>query len=75
VVLRDLPPGRYTVWLFDSIIDAQPVGSVTAPGGAVTLPTRKELRAHRFIDVSREADANPNHSGQSILRVATTRVR
>ncbi len=28
------------------------------------------FRRYRFIDVSREpADGNPNHSGQSVLRV------
>jgi hypothetical protein len=30
--LRDLPGGRYTVWLFDSILDAEPVGPSRLPG-------------------------------------------
>jgi hypothetical protein len=74
LVLRGLPAGRYTVWMFDSILDAQPVGAVTAPGGTVALPDRAELRRHRFLDVSHEDDDNPNHSGQSILRLSIARL-
>ena len=74
LVLRGLPAGRYTVWMFDSILDAEPVGAVTAPGGTVALPDRAELRRHRFLDVSHEDDDNPNHSGQSILRLSIARL-
>ena len=75
LVLRDLPGGRYTVWLYDSIVDAEPVGSLVGPEGTVTLPARGDLRRHRFLDVSHEDDTNPNHSGQSILRLSTASVR
>jgi hypothetical protein len=74
LTLRGLPAGRYTVWMFDSILDAEPVGAVTAPGGTVALPDRAELRRHRFLDVSHEDDDNPNHSGQSILRLSIARL-
>jgi hypothetical protein len=74
LVLRGLPAGRYTIWMFDSILDAEPVGAVTAPGGTVALPDRAELRRHRFLDVSHEDDDNPNHSGQSILRLSIARL-
>ena len=32
-------------------------------------------RSPRYIDVSREDDDNPNHSGRSVLRVKTASVR
>jgi len=70
LALRDLPGGHYTVWLFDSIVDAEPIASFVGPDTSITLPVRGALRRHRFLDVSHEDDANPNHSGQSILRVA-----
>ena len=74
LVLRDLPGGHYTVWLFDSIVDAEPIASLVGPDATLTLPVRGALRRHRFLDVSHEDDDNPNHSGQSILRLSIARL-
>ena len=43
-----------------------------SPGSGAALhgPLPKGFQRYRFIDVSREpADGNPNHSGDSVLRV------
>ena len=74
LALRDLPGGHYTVWLFDSIVDAEPIASFVGPDATITLPVRGALRRHRFLDVSHEDDDNPNHSGQSILRLSIARL-
>ena len=62
---------RSGVWLFDSIIDSRPVGTIDGAEGQVVLPPPDQLRRFRYIDVSREDDDNPNHSGRSVLRVPT----
>jgi hypothetical protein len=67
--------GRYQVWLYDSIIDARSLGRLSADGTLrATLPAN--AGEFKYVDVSREpADANPNHSGQSVLRVPTRELR
>lgn len=65
------PHGHYEVWLYDSVLDAVPVARFDAGRAIVnvTLP-RARLAPHRALDVSYEPpDGNPNHSGQSLLRV------
>jgi hypothetical protein len=66
-----LPGRRSGVWLFDSVIDARLVGTIEGSAGQVELPPRGQLLRFRYIDVSREDDDNANHSGRSVLRVAT----
>jgi hypothetical protein len=66
---------RSGVWLFDSVIDARLIGTIEGPAGQVELPSRAQLRRFRYIDISREDDDNANHSGRSVLRVATASVR
>jgi hypothetical protein len=66
---------RSGVWLFDSIIDSRPIGTIDGAEGQVVLPPPDQLRRFRYIDVSREDDDNPNHSGRSVLRVKTASVR
>ena len=73
--LGRLAPGRYVVWLFDSVIDARRLATVRGPAGRVELPRGAELTAFRFVDVSREDDRNPNHSGRSVLRLPTAGLR
>jgi hypothetical protein len=68
--LTGLPGRRSGVWLFDSIIDSRPIGTIEGSEGRVVLPPADKLRRFRYIDVSREDDDNPNHSGRSVLRVA-----
>jgi hypothetical protein len=65
-----LPDGTYQVWLYNSVIDA--VSLVKVRGTKLTLDLKLPSHAshYRYVDVSREpADGNPNHSGQSVLRV------
>jgi hypothetical protein len=71
MTLKNLPPadgGTYTVWLYNSIIDAKKIGTVTNGKVEVKLPAGADK--YRYVDVSLEPpDGNPNHSGQSVLRV------
>ena len=73
--LRKPHRGYYEVWLYNSIVDAQPI----ARSRSGTIVVKKKLPAnythYRFVDISREpADGNPNHSGMSVLRVTTTKL-
>lgn len=70
-----LPGRRSGVWLFDSVIDARLVGTIEGSAGQVELPPRAQLLRFRYVDISREDDDNANHSGRSVLRVATASLR
>jgi Anti-sigma-K factor rskA len=64
------PEGAYQVWLYDSLIDSEPVATVK--GTSIELSERlpADPADYRYVDVSVEpADGNPNHSGRSVLRV------
>ena len=71
MTLRDLPGANgatYTVWLYDSVIDAKQIGAVK--DGKVDAKLPKDADKYEFVDVSTEPrDGNANHSGQSVLRV------
>jgi hypothetical protein len=70
------PRARYQVWLYDSIVDAVPVGSLRGPSGRIDARLPAGAARHRFLDVSLEpADGNRNHSGQSVLRVPLSKLR
>jgi hypothetical protein len=65
-----LPPGAYQVWLYNSVIDA--VSLTKVEGTKLTLDLKLPANAshYRYVDVSSEpADGNPNHSGESVMRV------
>jgi hypothetical protein len=71
ITLRGLPnpDGTYQAWLYNSVVDAIPLG--TFREGSGRLPLRLPARAgrYRFLDVSLEpADSNRNHSGDTVLR-------
>jgi len=71
VVVRGLPKpdGSYQVWLYNDIVDAQSLGTITGGSGKLEVKLPPEARDYKFVDVSSEpADANPNHSGASVLR-------
>ena len=73
--LSNLPAGTYEVWLYDSVIDARRIGRV-AGDGTVTAELPANAGEFTYVDVSREPnDGNPNHSGQSVLRVPTSELR
>jgi len=73
VVVRGLPArtdGHYELWLYNSILDAVPIASLNAPASssAVALPANR--RSYRWLDLSFQPAGVPNHSGESVLRVA-----
>ena len=71
--VRGLPTparGGYVVWLYDSITEARALAGFRRGQARVTARLPANFSRYRFIDVSREAaDGNPNHSGESVLRV------
>ncbi len=73
--LPDPGTGSYQVWLFNSVIDARSIGS--ARGRDLQVDLKLPARASRYssVDVSVEPrDGNPNHSGQSVLRVPLSKL-
>jgi hypothetical protein len=68
--LPDPKGGTYTVWLYNSLIDSKPIG--TGRGTTVDLNAKlpADAKSFKYVDVSLEpADGNPNHSGESVVRV------
>jgi hypothetical protein len=64
------PAGSYEVWLYNDQIDAVPVTSFRSGSTTVSATLPQSPAGYRYLDVSLEpADGNPNHSGQSVLRV------
>jgi hypothetical protein len=70
LAITGLRDGSYEVWLYDSVIDARSLGSAHGTKLDLDLKLPRHASHYRFIDVSREPhDGNPNHSGESVLRV------
>jgi hypothetical protein len=78
VRVTGLPTPRgatYEVWLYNSVIDATPVGSSAASPLAIDARLPANARHFRLLDVSLEpADGNPAHSGNSVLRVRLSKL-
>jgi hypothetical protein len=73
--LPDPGSGSYQVWLYNSVIDAREIGA--ARGTRLSLDLKLPPNATRYssVDISREpADGNPNHSGDSVLRVPLSKL-
>jgi len=71
ITIRGLPKpsGSYQVWLYDSVVRAESLGTFAGASGRLRVQLPADARRYRFLDVSLEpADANPNHSGDSVLR-------
>lgn len=71
ITLRGLakPDGAYQVWLYDNVVNAESLGTITEGSGRLEVQLPADARRYRFLDVSLEpADGNPNHSGDSVLR-------
>jgi hypothetical protein len=67
-----LPAGHYEVWLYNSILDARPIGTADGSRFTVTGQLPAGWKRFRYVDVSREPqDGNVSHSGESVLRVPT----
>ena len=62
-------PGRYEVWLYDSLSEARSLGRLDQ--GPFALPP--DAGDFSNVDVSLERDDNPNHSGRSVLRAELPR--
>jgi hypothetical protein len=70
-----LPAGSYSVWLFDDVSDARQVAQFKGVSAVIGGSLPKGFQRYRSIDVSREpADGNPNHSGDSVLRVPLSKL-
>ncbi|MFL5884596.1 MAG: anti-sigma factor [Thermoleophilaceae bacterium] len=70
------PAGSYEAWLYNDQIDAVPVASTRSGSATITAKLPRSYKQYRYLDVSLEpADGNPNHSGQSVLRVNISRLR
>lgn len=75
IEVSGLPRGRYEVWLYDSLAEAVSVTSFRGPRARVDRPLPADPSGYEFVDISREpSDGNPNHSGQSLLRVPVARL-
>jgi hypothetical protein len=69
------PSGSYVVWLYDSVAQSRKLASFGGSSANVDVLLPEGFRRYRFVDVSLEpADGNPNHSGQSLLRVPISRL-
>jgi anti-sigma-K factor RskA len=72
ITINGLPnpaPASYQVWLYNSIVDAKSLGTFPEGSGKLDVELPPDANKYRFLDVSREPDdANPNHSGQSVMR-------
>jgi hypothetical protein len=71
LTVRGLPRplnGHDEVWLYNSVLDSQPLARVRA--GVHTLTVRLPRDAHRFrwIDISFQPHGTVDHSGESLLR-------
>jgi hypothetical protein len=72
IMLRGLPnpsPGSYQVWLYDSIVKSKSLGTVPGGKGKLEVQLPPDAAKYKYLDVSKEPDdANPNHSGASVMR-------
>jgi hypothetical protein len=71
LTVRELPAahrGHYEVWLYDSIIDAKPLGRLAARVQHLTVTLPSGARHYRWIDISFQPAGFVNHSGVSVLR-------
>ncbi len=64
--------GTYEAWLFDSVVDARPLGVLHRGTTTLTLPPGVDTARFRYLDVSSQPPGSTKvHSGLSVLRVAT----
>ena len=70
-----LPSATYQVWLYNSVIDAASLTKVSGTTMSLDLKLPANASHYRYVDISREPnDGNPNHSGESVLRVALSKL-
>jgi hypothetical protein len=65
------PPGEhYEAWLFASVVDSAPLGTVEASSGRLTARLPAGAAGYPWIDVSLQRAGTVVHSGVSVLRAA-----
>ena len=69
LTVSGLPAGIYEAWLYNDILDAQPLATFHGPKASVALKFPADVGHFQELDVSHEGDGNPGHSGRSVLRV------
>jgi len=70
--LSPLRRDHYEAWLYNSISDAVPLGTLTAPVAHLHSALPADYRRYAFVDVSLQGPSSgPHHSGQSVLRAPT----
>jgi hypothetical protein len=63
-------PGVYEVWLYDTVIRAEPVARISHGGGTARFTLPADASDYRYIDISEEKPGGfPGHSGRSVERV------
>lgn len=68
-----LGAASHEAWLYDSLSDSVSIGRLK--GGRLTAGLPADPAKYRYLDVSVEPrDGNPNHSGESVLRVPISRL-
>jgi hypothetical protein len=71
--VRGLPAahaGHYEVWLYNSVIDSQPLGRLRNGHHRLTVHLPANVRHYRWIDISFQPVGAVNHSGESELRAS-----
>ena len=64
------------MWLYSSVDRARPLGSFPSGEFDLDAPLPRDAERYREVDISLEpGDGNPNHSGDSYLRVPLARLR
>jgi hypothetical protein len=70
-----LRSSSYQVWLYDSVIEATSLTKVHGTKFDLDLKLPRNASHYRYLDVSLEPpDGNPNHSGESVLRVPLSKL-
>jgi hypothetical protein len=73
LTVRGLPAahaGHYEVWLYNSVIDSQPLGRLRNGHHRLTVGLPANVRHYRWIDISFQPVGAINHSGESELRAS-----
>lgn len=63
------PQGRYSVWLFNSLIDSERLGTTDSGTGVIRAELPPDAGSFRSIDLSRQPLGRKAHSGVSVFRV------
>ncbi|MGA2014468.1 MAG: hypothetical protein ABSH51_28620 [Solirubrobacteraceae bacterium] len=61
---------HYEAWLFNSVVDSQPLGAVPAGASTTAYPLPASAARYEWIDISLQPTGVINHSGESQLRAA-----